>query len=521
MENKIKYPIGIQTFSKIITGGYLYVDKTDLIYNLVCDNQYVFLSRPRRFGKSMLVSTLEEYFKGNKDLFKGLAIEKLENDWTPYPVIRFDLSGENYDSSDRLVHIIKSRLKDYETEYGITIDPDDSIGMRFSKVIEQMHNAHNQSVVVLVDEYDKPLLDNLHDDEKHKAIRRELEGFYSNLKKCDRYIRFALLTGVGKFGHVSIFSGLNNLMDISLDKDYNAICGISESEFRNSFGPSVKRFASNNEMTEAEVWQTFKTNYDGYHFSKKKEGIYNPFSVLKAFKLNELGDYWFASGTPGFLVNILKKNPTSITNLEGAKLTESDLSDMTDPVNNYYALFFQAGYLTIKGYEAETKRYLLDFPNEEVRSGFWGSLYKQYVVKGLPRTTFDIFSFLDDVKHGHPDEFMNRLSALVASISPGVEKKKEIHFQNVMHIIFKMLGLTVHTEVVNALGRCDMTVKTSDYVYILEFKIDSTAQAALDQIREKGYAHPFDADKRTVYLIGANFSTKTNELDNYLIEGYE
>ena len=521
MNAKIKYPIGIQTFEKIRTEGFLYVDKTDLIYNLVHDNQYVFLSRPRRFGKSLLVSTLEEYFRGNKELFKGLAIEKLETEWTVHPVIRFDLSGENYDSPNRLVHLIKSRLNDYETDCGTIPDPDDSIGLRLNKLISEMHKVYGKQVVILVDEYDKPLLDSIHDDDLQESVRRELEGFYSNLKKCDKYIKFALLTGVGKFGHVSIFSGLNNLIDISLVADYNALCGISETEFHDNFGPSVRNFAAANEMTEDKVWEKFKKQYDGYHFSKKSEGIYNPFSVLKAFHLNEFGAYWFASGTPRFLVQLVKRNRYALTDLQGALLTADDLSDMTDPVNDCHALFFQAGYLTIKGYEKETNRYLLDFPNEEVRSGFWNSLYKQYVLAGIPSRTFDIFSFVDDVRQGRVEEFMTRLKALVASVLPGVERHKEIHFQNVMQIIFKMLGLTVQTEVVTAMGRCDMTVKTRDYVYIMEFKIDSTAQAAIDQIEDKGYAHPYAADDRLVYLIGANFSTKTNELDDYLIVRYE
>ena len=520
MENKIKYPVGIQTFSEIITKGYLYVDKTELVYKLVSENKYVFLSRPRRFGKSLLVSTLEEYFKGNKDLFKGLAIEKLEKDWTEHPVIRFDFTGQSYEDSQKLEDKINMYLSRYEDIYGAK-DSERDIATRFNGIITRAHKKDGPRVVVLIDEYDKPLLDSIHDDGTNELIREKLQGFYSVLKECDMHIEFALLTGVGKFGHVSIFSGLNNLKDISLNPKYNSICGVSETEFHDNFAQSVSNFAEANSLSEKEVWDMFKLLYDGYHFSNKIEGIYNPFSILNAFDDEKLGAYWFTYGTPTFLINILRKNPLSITDLEGVMLTERDLSDMTDPVNNYHALFYQTGYLTIKGYDAETKRYMLDFPNEEVREGFWDSLYKQYVVKGLPSRPFDIFSFVDDVRGGHPDEFMNRLKALVSCISPGVEKQKEIHFQNVMQIIFKMLGLTVHTEVVNSMGRCDMTVETNDYVYILEFKIDSTAEAAIDQIREKGYAHPYDADQRKVFLIGADFSTRTNELDSYLIEEYK
>ena len=515
----LKYPVGIQTFSEIIEEGYFYVDKTDVMYNLVKHNKYVFLSRPRRFGKSLMISTLEAYFSGRKELFEDLAVSELEKDWVKYPVLRFDFTGESYLEADSVLYKLEMYISRLEKVYGK--DEDElTVPARFNGLIRRAHEQAGQKVVILIDEYDKPLLDTIHDDELNEQTRQRLQGFYSVLKESDAHIRFAMLTGVGKFGHVSIFSGLNNLTDISLVSDYNAICGISETEFHDNFGASVKNFATKNEMTEEEVWQQFKEQYDGYHFSKKNEGIYNPFSVLKAFKLNELSNYWFKSGTPGFLVQLIKKNQYALTDLQGALLTEDDLSDMTDPADNYHALFFQAGYLTIKGYEAGTKRYLLDFPNEEVRSGFWNSLYRQYVLAGVSMRTFDIFSFVDDVRQGHPDEFMTRLKALVACISPGVERHKEIHFQNVMQIIFKMLGLTVQTEVVNAMGRCDMTVRTNDYVYILEFKIDSTALAALDQIKEKGYARPYDADKRKVYLIGANFSTKTNELEEFIIEEY-
>ena len=520
MDTAIKYPIGIQTFSEIITEGYLYIDKTELIYRLVKENKYVFLSRPRRFGKSLLVSTIEEYFKGHKELFSGLAIARKETDWKKYPIIRFDFSGENYDDHTRLTELISAKLSNYEAIYGRNPE-DKSIGMRFNRLIHNMRISSDERVVILIDEYDKPLLDVLHDDGKHELTRRELEGFYSNIKKCDADIRFALLTGVGKFGHVSIFSGLNNLNDISLMPRYNALCGISESEFHQCFAPSVTSFATTNGIDENETWALFKTKYDGYHFAKTGEDIYNPFSVLNAFAKEELGNYWFASGTPGFLVKIMKKNKSDLSDIEGVMLTEDDLSDLTNPAANYHALFFQAGYLTIKGYDKPTERYLLDFPNEEVRSGFWRSFYKQYVFDGTPRRTFDIFNFLDDIKQGNPEGFMTRIQALVAEISPGIDRGREVHFQNVMQIIFKMLGQMVHTEIESANSRCDMTVETPSYVYVMEFKINSSPLTAIAQIKSKGYAHRFVADQRTIFLIGANFSTATNELDSFLIEQFE
>ena len=517
MDGKIKYPVGIQTFSEIINDGYLYVDKTGVLYELANNNKYIFLSRPRRFGKSLLLSTLEAYFQGRKELFGGLAIEELEKDWTVHPVLRFDLSGETYDVHEKIIYKLESYLRRYEEIYGY--DPESkTVAERFRLLIENAHKVIGQRVVILIDEYDKPLLDTIHDDDLQEKVRQQLHGFYSVIKECDEHIRFAMLTGVGKFGHVSIFSGLNNLRDISLNEQYNDICGITETEFKNNFGPSVAQFAKREGVTEDQIWNEFKLNYDGYHFSTVTEGIYNPFSVLNACKDEKFGKYWFQSGTPEFLIKLIKKNPYALEDLEGHYFTTEDLSDITHPEENSYALFYQSGYLTIKGYDKETQRYMLGFPNEEVRSGFWNSLYRQYVFKGMPKRTFDIYNFLDEIKAGKAEDFMTRLQALVASISPGVDRGKEVHFQNVMQIIFKMLGLNVKTEVESSNGRCDMTVETPRFVYVFEFKINATAQAALDQIKTKGYARPFMADDRTLYLIGANFSTATAELDSFLIE---
>ena len=519
MPTTIKYPVGIQTFEKIRKSGYLYVDKTALIYQLVNENSYVFLSRPRRFGKSLLLSTMEAYFQGRKELFDGLAIAELEKEWKCYPVIRFDFTGESYETESKLVGAIEATLRDYESIYGR--DPEDkTISLRFNKLIKNAYNQAGEQVVILIDEYDKPLLDSIHDDPVNEVFRNMLQGFYSNIKKCDEYIRFAMLTGVGKFGHVSIFSGLNNLNDISLLPPYNAICGVSETEFRDNFGPSVENFAKANDMSEADVWAVFKSQYDGYHFSRAKEGLYNPFSILKAFRNNMIDQYWFTSGTPEFLLKIVQRNKYALTNIEGALVTSQDLSDINDPGKNYLALFFQTGYLTIKGYEDETKRFILDFPNEEVRSGFWNTLYRQYVFDGTPQQSFDIFNFVKDIREGRPLEFMTRLQSLTAMISPGVDRGKEIHFQNVMQIIFRLLGFSVHTEVESSEGRCDMLVETPSFIYVMEFKINSSPQVAIQQIKDRGYAAPYRSDGRKVILIGANFSTKTNRLDDFLVEEF-
>ena len=410
MENERLYPIGIQTFPEIIEGNYLYVDKTALIYRLVNRTKYVFLSRPRRFGKSLLVSTIQAYFEGRKDLFKNLAMTNLEKDWIKYPVLRVDLSNEDYLHLKSLVVKIKSILRDWENSFGLppVDDPDeeDSLGTRFARIIKHLHTVSGQPVVVLIDEYDKPLLDSLHDDSLHDEMKSKLHGFYSTLKNCDEFIRFALLTGVTKFTHVSIFSGLNNLKDISLNPDYNAICGISESEFKDNFAESVSDFSKATGWTEEQVWQAFKYNYDGYHFSGNSEGVYNPFSILWAFDDHRIGHYWFASGTPSFLGEAMRKYNYNLSDIEGGKFTESQLSDISKPDKDYHALFFQAGYLTVKGFEPATlgripgrvipEKYTLGFPNMEVKSGFWNSLYTQYVFHDKPSAEFDSEKFIEE-----------------------------------------------------------------------------------------------------------------------------
>ena len=532
MAQKINYPIGIQTFEEIIQEGYLYVDKTALVYDLAKNNKYVFLSRPRRFGKSLLVSTLEAYFQGRKELFKGLAMETLEKDWIQYPVLRFDLSGESYDCPKKLKDKISFTLSSYEKTYGRNSEAK-SLAARFEALIKQAKLKASQKVVILIDEYDKPMVDNIHDDSLMEDFRKELRGFYSVLKSNDAFIHFAMLTGVTKYSHVSIFSGLNNLKDISLNPKYNAICGVSETEFRNYFGPSIRNFSEATKWPEDTVWKVFKTKYDGYHFCGEGEGIYNPFSILWAFDDNKLGDYWFRSGTPDLLAKVLLKNNYNLKDLEGREFTETQLSDLTNPDKDYHALFFQAGYLTIKGYRPATlnpvtcadtpEKFILGFPNREVMTGFWSSLYQNYLFTNRPTTPFDETGFIQAVETGDPEEFMTRLQALLSELSQGNTPKenvrlKEINFQNDLQIIFRMLGFQVQTEITVSSGRIDMTVETPSYVYLFEFKTDSTPEAALKQIKDNDYATKFASDSRRIFLIGANFSTETNSLTSFLIE---
>ena len=512
------YPVGIQTFSEIIEEKYLYVDKTSLIYDLVHQDKYVFLSRPRRFGKSLLMSTLEAYFKSRKELFRGLEIDKLEDRWIEYPVFRFDLSGQNYINTDRLVEHISFFLNIIEEHYGLKSEG--SIGTRFMELIRQAYKKYGRRVVVLVDEYDKPMLDSLHDDPLHEQLKEELRGFYSVLKLSDEYIKFAMLTGVTKFGRVSVFSGLNNLTDISMHPDYNGLCGITETEFHRYFAESVEWFASVNGMTEERVWQEFKREYDGYRFSDTGEYIYNPFSVLSAFKARRLNHYWFTTGSSSYLIKLVKRHNFVLSNLEGERRKDSALSDISDISRDFVPLLYQAGYLTIKDYDPVTREYTLGFPNREVYEGFWDSLANYFFRDTGGRSTFDLRSFENDLKQGCPEDFMKRLEALFADTESVHEPHKEIHFQNMMAIAAKMLGLSVRTEIHSSLGRCDMEIEIPGYIYLFEFKVDRPAEEAMRQIHDKEYAHRYAAAHRTVFLIGVSFSTKKRNIDTYILEKY-
>ncbi|MDE5813494.1 MAG: ATP-binding protein [Muribaculaceae bacterium] len=513
---RIKYPIGIQTFKDIIVGEYLYVDKTEMVYDIANKYRYVFLSRPRRFGKSLLTSTFETYFKGEKELFKGLAIERLEKEWRSYPVLRFDFSGNNFNEPERLIGHIKSYLDEFEKKYSIHTEGD--ISVRFRELIREVSRKFDSKVVILIDKYDKPLLDSFHIHTLHENLKDELRGFYSVIKASDEYIKFTLLTGITKFGRLSIFSGMNNLKDISLIQRYNSICGISESEFRIYFPPSIAAFAEEHDIAEEEAWDNFREMYDGYSFASRGGGIYNPYSVINAFDENDLKNFWFDTGTSSFLLRLIEGNGYRLDSLEGQRRKEAQLNDIADASDAVVPLLFQSGYLTIKGYDSETLEYTLGFPNQEVYRSFWESL-ASYFFKGIDgNPAFNLRKFIGDVNEGRPEDFMQGMRSLFADTHSEAERNKEIHFQNMMAIAAKMMGLSVRTEIHSAKGRCDMHILTSRYVYVFEFKIDGSAEEAIEQIRENGYVIPFESDLRTVFLIGANFSTQTRTLDRWIIK---
>ena len=507
------YPIGIQSFEEIRNGGYVYVDKTALIYRLTSTGKYYFLSRPRRFGKSLLVSTMEAYFSGRKELFEGLAMESLEKEWTEYPVLHLDLTGSSYTDISQLNISLDQYLRKWESLYDVTPVSED-LSSRFKDVIDAACRKTGQKVVILIDEYEKPIIDNIDNPELMEQFRRELQGFYSVIKGKDNAIRFAFLTGVTKLGKMSIFSGLNNLNDISMDARYADICGISEQELKSYFGESVKTLAEMNGLSEEECYKKLASMYDGYHFCEDSIGVYNPFSLLNTFDANKFRMYWFETGTPTFLVRYLKQGNYNLDNI-----SKNDVAVETLTGANYVSpapitLMYQAGYLTIKDYDQRFNTYNLDYPNEEVKSGFLNSLSHLYA-PALAGGELSVYQFIRDIEKGDIESFMNRLTAFFAGNSYMIQGDLELYFQNVMSIMLKMMGLYVKTEYQTSNGRIDILFNTDKYVYIIELKRDQSADIALNQIEEKGYDKPFLASGKQIIKLGINFSSETKTIDGW------
>ena len=518
MEQTLKnLPIGIQDFEKLRKENYLYVDKTALMHRLVSTGSYYFLSRPRRFGKSLLISTLKAYFLGKKDLFEGLAVEQLEQKWTVHPVLHLDLNTAKYKEPGKLNMVLNNALSQWEEIYGARPNEAD-FGMRFEGIIQRAYDKTGELVVVLVDEYDKPLLETIGDEALQDDYRSTLKSFYGALKSKDGCIKFAMLTGVTKFGKVSVFSDLNNLNDISLDNDYYNICGISEEELKGVFEPYVNRLAEARKMTQSEAYSELKRNYDGYHFTEEAPGMYNPFSLLNALHKRSFGSYWFETGTPSYLVELLKRHDFKLDELKGDEVTSNVLSAIDASSTNPIPVIFQSGYLTISGYDEEFKLYSLDFPNEEVREGFMLYLMPYYTSVSENKTGFQIRSFVREVKSGDITAFMTRLESFFANTPYDLIKDTENHYQNVLFILCNLCGLYTKAEFHTSNGRVDMTIETPDYVYIFEFKYNGTAEEAMSQIKEKNYAQPFLASGKKIALIGANFSGETRNIEKYLDE---
>ena len=513
-----KLPIGIQTFKDIRTQGYLYVDKTDLVWQIANVGKPFFLSRPRRFGKSLLISTFEAYFEGKKELFEGLAIEKLEEKWEKYPVLHLDLNAEKYDTPESLNAILSYQLTQWEAIYGKGED-ETTLSNRFKGVIQRAYERTGKGVVVLVDEYDKPLLQAIHNEELLESYRVMLKAFYGVLKSNDRYLRFVFLTGVTKFSQVSVFSDLNQLNDISMDYDYGTICGITHQELLNNFNPEIEQLAKGNAMSKEETVEQMTRQYDGYHFHPYAEGVYNPFSVLNAFFKKEFGNYWFQTGTPTFLVKSLQEADYDLrTLMDGVESSASTFTEYRAEENNPIPLIYQSGYLTIKGFDKEFKIYTLGFPNDEVRYGFLNFLVPFYTSVTDDKKNFYIGRFVQELRKGDIDSFMHRFEAFFADFPYELNDKTERHYQVIVYLIFKLMGQFTQAEVHSAKGRADAVVQTPKYVYIFEFKLNGTAEEALRQINDKGYSEPFKGDSRQVMKIGVEFSADTRNVKRWLVE---
>ena len=530
MADMRRYPVGIQTFERIIRDGYLYIDKTDLVWKLQQYSTYVFLSRPRRFGKSLLSSTLHSYFDGDRELFEGLKIMELEQEWKRYPVIHVDLSeAKSQQSSDELRATLMLLLKPYTQVYGDDAD-ETSAGKRLSGLIRRAYERTGRQVAVIIDEYDAPLLDVLHEEENLPQYRRVMQEFYQPLKACEPMIRFCFITGITKFSQLSIFSTLNNLKNVTMLPAFSAICGITEQELTTDMAEDIRLMAEEYECTPEEMHAKLKLRYDGYHFSEKSPGVYNPFSLLNAFCDKKLDNYWFSTGTPTFLIRKLKDFGTDITGLDSLEVPASAFDKPTEAMTTALPLLYQSGYLTIKDYDRESLTYTLGIPNQEVRVGYVEGLLPAYLgLEGADVQAGFALKFWRALKKGDTELALREMQAYLAGI-PYVEgfKRKlaeaataEGFYEYTLYLIFSMLNVYVRTQVRCSTGRTDMVVFMPDAIYVLELKTHGTARQALEQIEEKGYARPYETDGRRIVKVGLHFDLDTRTIDEWVIQSEE
>lgn len=530
----MKYPIGIQDFKSIREDGYVYVDKTALVYSMANEGKTYFLSRPRRFGKSLLVSTLEHYFRGEKELFEGLAIMQLEKEWKRYPIFHIDFNGTAFQDGQALKKLIEGTVAGWEKQYAFEGNADYSIGKRFADLLAHVHKVTGKRCVVLIDEYDKPLLDVL--DSGRSTIdgngekidiedynRDLLKAFYSAFKMADADLKFVLLTGVTKFAQVSVFSGFNQPKDISMDREYDALCGISAEELEMVFHEEMDAMAVDMEVSPEEMRRILKQQYDGYHFSRGEVDIYNPFSVLNALSRKELGDYWFSTGTPTYLVRLLTHTNENLNELTGKYYDSSEFVDYKADVELPLPMIYQSGYLTIKDYDKYSNSYLLDLPNNEVKKGFLTLIASNYLGAKVSAGTL-IIQLVRAIQKDDLDVWRKSLTAFFASIPYSMRRKEEEHekeryFHYTFYLIFRILSTyVVFTELQQSEGRADCVIETGKAIYIFEFKLDGTAVEALQQIEKKGYARPYLGDKRPIRKIGVSFSSRTGTIDDWRVE---
>ncbi|MDO4181867.1 MAG: AAA family ATPase [Bacteroidales bacterium] len=510
-------PVGIQTFDKLREGDFLYIDKTEYVYQMAhSDTTYYFLSRPRRFGKSLLTSTLHCYFEGRKDLFEDLAIERLEKDWTVYPVIHFDMSDAKHVNEETLADMLDMQLYEHEKKYGLP-EKATTLNGRLKALIQTAYKQTGQKVVVLIDEYDAPLLDVVHEEKNLPILRNVMRNFYSPLKSCDPYLRFVFLTGITKFSQLSIFSELNNISNISMLKAYSAICGITEEEIRNQMPDHINRLASTLGLTNEEVLLKLKEKYDGYHFTWPSPDIYNPFSLMNAFARNKIDDYWFGSGTPTYLIEMLRKYQVIPQQIGGRKCVAADFDAPTERITDITPLLYQSGYITIQNYSPFSELYLLDIPNKEVRIGLMRSLLVNYVQR--PAMINTLVGEMAECIYFEDMEGALRLMQTILSTVPYCENTHyEGHYQQMLYLIFTLLGHYTDVEVRTPRGRVDVVMRTASVLYVIELKLNKDADVAMQQIDLKNYPERFALCGLPIVKVGINFDGEKRTITDWKIE---
>ena len=513
-----KYPVGIQTFEDIREKGYLYIDKTKYIVDFrVKGMKYVFLSRPRRFGKSLFASTLQAYFEGRKELFEGLAIADYEKDWVKHPVFHFDLSGAKHMSIEQLERYLADMLEEQETIWGYKTHQVDA-NLRLKDLVKKAYEKTGEKAVVIIDEYDAPLLDVVHEKENLQPLRRIMQNFYSPLKMLDPYLEFTFITGITKFSQLSIFSELNNLDNISLFDQYSAICGISKTELTTQMKLDIEAMGEALNMTYEECLKELTQFYDGYHFSKNSEDIFNPFSLVKALNARDIAPYWFGSGTPSFLLKLLDKYHVNLSTLESQEAVLSSFDQSTEEMTDALPLLYQSGYLTIKKYEPMFQEYTLGIPNKEVRDGLLNSLIPHYVNPRRSDNNAFLLGFCKAVYRNDIEAALEHMRTYMATIPYDLENHSEKHYQTIFYLIFSFLNIYIRTEVKSAIGRADAVMHMPDTIYVFELKVDKSADEALAQIDEKSYMLPYHAEGKRLIKIGISFDSTQRTISDWKIK---
>ena len=512
------YPVGIQTFEEIITRNLLYVDKTEYVYRMThSGGKHFFLSRPRRFGKSLLVSTFKSYFQGKKELFKGLAIEKLEKDWTEYPVLHFSMAGGKHMEKDQLERYLDFELNKLEKLFGIDTPRQDP-NTRLADLIIKAYQQTGKQVVVLIDEYDAPLLDVVHEDSHLKDLRNVMRNFYSPLKDCEPMLRFVFLTGITKFSQLSIFSELNNITNISMRNDYAGICGITKEELETQMSADVDALAVKMNLTRAQTLDALREFYDGYHFAAQSPDIFNPYSLLNAMAAGCLDYYWFTSGTPTYLIEMLKKFQVMPSDIGRCEADKSDFDAPTEMMVSIMPLLYQSGYITIKGYDPETELFTLDIPNKEIRVGLYRSLLPNYIGMTTPKGATTIAKMSALIRRNDMNGALQMLQAFLATVPYCNQADSEGHYQQMMYVIFSILDNYVDVEVRTPSGRVDMVLRTATHLYLFELKLNKNAAAAMKQIDLKEYPKRFALCGLPIVKVGINFDVATHNITDWKIE---